>query len=103
MYEMKIKNKTVNNIIMVVVKQLLSEPEPMMMMMISHQYDQDQDEYFSFSAWSFDVLQCYKLLIDIKARRVGPDGSMSASGSAGPRFNSRRGSKFSFENFQPRG
>ena len=38
-----------------------------------------------------------------KARRAGSDGSMSASGSAGPGFNPRRGSKFSFENFQPRG
>ena len=28
---------------------------------------------------------------------------MSASGSAGPGFDPRRGSKFSFENFQPRG
>ena len=31
------------------------------------------------------------------------DGSMSASGSAGLGFNPWRGSKFSFENFQPRG
>ena len=37
------------------------------------------------------------------ARRAGSDGSMSASGSAGPGFDTRRGSKFSFENFQPRG
>ena len=37
------------------------------------------------------------------ACRAGSDGSMSASGSAGPGFNPRRGSKFSFENFQPRG
>ena len=29
----------------------------------------------------------------------GSDGSMSASGSAGPGFDSQRGSKFSFENF----
>ena len=36
------------------------------------------------------------------ARRAGSDGSMSTSGSAGPGFDSRRGSKFSFENFQPR-
>ena len=36
------------------------------------------------------------------ARRTGSDGSMSASGSAGPGFDPRRGSKFSFENFQPR-
>ena len=35
-------------------------------------------------------------------RRAGSDGSMSASGSAGPGFDPRRGSKFSFENFQPR-
>ena len=38
-----------------------------------------------------------------KKRRAGSDGSMSASGSAGPGFNPRQGSKFSFENFQPRG
>ena len=37
------------------------------------------------------------------ARRAGSDGSMSASGSAGPGFDPRRGGKFSFENFQPRG
>ena len=37
------------------------------------------------------------------ARRAGSDGSMSASGSAGPGFDPRRGSKFSFENFQPWG
>ena len=36
------------------------------------------------------------------AHRGGSDGSMSASGSAGPGFNSRRGSKFSFEKIQPR-
>ena len=36
------------------------------------------------------------------ARRAGSDGSMSASGSAGPGFDPRRGSKFSFENL-PRG
>ena len=36
------------------------------------------------------------------ARRAGSDGSMSAFGSAGPGFDPRRGSKFSFENFQPR-
>ena len=39
----------------------------------------------------------------ISARRAGSDGSMSASDSAGPGFDPRRGSKFSFENFQPRG
>ena len=32
-----------------------------------------------------------------KARRAASDGSMSASGSAGPGFDSRRDSKFSFE------
>ena len=37
------------------------------------------------------------------ARRAGSDGSMSASGSAGSGFDRRRGSKFSFENFEPRG
>ena len=37
------------------------------------------------------------------ARRAGSDGSMSASDSAGPGFNPQWGSKFSFENVQPRG
>ena len=37
------------------------------------------------------------------SRRAGSDGSMSASGSAGPGFDPRRGSKFSLENFEPRG
>ena len=34
--------------------------------------------------------------------RAGSDGSMSASHSAGPGFDSWRGSKFSFENFLSR-
>ena len=42
-------------------------------------------------------------LIPNNARRAGLDGSMSASGSAGLTFDPRRGSKFLFENFQPRG
>ena len=33
---------------------------------------------------------------------AGSYGSMSVSGSAGPGFDSRRGSKILFENFQPR-
>ena len=33
---------------------------------------------------------------------TGSDASMAASGSAGPGLDPRRGSKFSFENFQPR-
>ena len=37
------------------------------------------------------------------ARHAGSDSRMSASGSAGLGSNPRRGSKFSFENFQPRG
>ena len=36
------------------------------------------------------------------ARCADPDGGMSASGSAGPGFDPWQGSKFSFENFQPR-
>ena len=43
-----------------------------------------------------------RLLILYNACRAGLDGSMSASGSAGPGFDPRRGSKFSFENFQLR-
>ena len=41
--------------------------------------------------------------IKIPARRAGSHGNMSASDSAGPGFDPGRGSKFSFENFQPRG
>ena len=41
--------------------------------------------------------------IDLHALRTGSDGSMSTSGSAGLGFDPWRGSKFSFENFQPRG
>ena len=41
--------------------------------------------------------------ITVNAHRAGSDGSMSASGSAGLGFDPRRDSKFSFENFQPRG
>ena len=37
------------------------------------------------------------------ARRAGSDGIMSASGSAGPGFDPRRGSKFSFGNFSSSG
>ena len=44
-----------------------------------------------------------KFTFEGKARRAGSDGTMSASGSAGPGFDPQRGSKFSFENFQPRG
>ena len=43
------------------------------------------------------------LILKAKARRAGSDGSMFASNSAGPGFDPRQGSKFSFENFQPRG
>ena len=32
--------------------------------------------------------------LQTNARRAGSDGSMSASGSAGPGFNPRRGNKF---------
>ena len=38
----------------------------------------------------------------VLARRAGSDGSMPASRSAGPEIDPRRGSQFSFENFQPR-
>ena len=33
--------------------------------------------------------------VNVSARRAGSDGSMSASGSAGPEFDPRRGSEFS--------
>ena len=43
-----------------------------------------------------------KQLSIVIARLAGSDGSMSASGPAGPGFDPQRGGKFSFENFQPR-
>ena len=36
------------------------------------------------------------------SRRAGSDGSIPASGSAGPGFDPLRGSKYSFENFETR-
>ena len=44
-------------------------------------------------------IQSMKLILCL----TGSDGSMSASGSVGPGFYPRQGSKFSFENFQSRG
>ena len=38
--------------------------------------------------------------LDFRARRASSDGSMPASGSAGPGFDPRRDSKFSIENFK---
>ena len=49
------------------------------------------------------TLYLHKLTFIDLARHAGSDGSMSASGSAGLGFDPRWGSKFSFENFQPRG
>ena len=49
----------------------------------------------------FICLLCPCRTYEEKACRAGSDGSMSASGSAGPGFDPQRGSKFSFENFQP--
>ena len=49
-----------------------------------------------------DINLCFVYYI-IKYRRTGSDGSMSASGSAGPGFDPRQCSKFSFENFQSQG
>ena len=40
---------------------------------------------------------------NLRVTQKKSDGSISASGSAGPGFDPRRGSKFSFENFQPWG
>ena len=39
-------------------------------------------------------------IYDNSSPRAGSDGSMSTSGSAGPGFDPRQGSKFSFGNFQ---
>ena len=63
------------------------------------------DPYFSFSEKSYSSCTFRKLRWNLLfiARRAGSDGSMSASGSAGPGFDPRRDSKFSFENFQHRG
>ena len=41
---------------------------------------------------------CYFTFLP-EARRAGSNGSMSASGSAGPGFDPQLGSKFSFEKF----
>ena len=64
-----------------------------------------------YNLWfpAFSVLFCILpsfimvFIILLYARRAGSDGSMSTSGSAGPELDPQRGSKFSFENFQPRG
>ena len=81
-------------------------------------YLETDSSYFQFHACvsqNLLALCCYFIMQPIlfkakfaclhffnKARRTGSDGSMSASGSAGPGFDPLRGSKFSFENFQPR-
>ena len=52
---------------------------------------------------NFSLSKLSSKIVLFVARRAGSDGSMSASGSAGPGFGPPRGSKFSFENFQPRG
>ena len=60
----------------------------------------------STASWPFYcaiLIFLMKYISIVQARRAGSDGSMSASGSAGPGFNPRWGSKFYFENFQPRG
>ena len=63
-----------------------------------------------FFLWRFVKDQVYKAWFVIQnlcccqhchTRRAGSDGSMS--GSAGPGFDPRWGSKLSFENFQPQG
>ena len=41
-----------------------------------------------------DVIYFPENVLIPKARRTGSDGSMSASGSAGPGFNPQRGNKF---------
>ena len=60
-----------------------------------------------FSLQAFDLYGIWdvspkmrRVTIEKGARRASSDGSMSASGSAGPGFDPRRGSKFSFEIFQ---
>ena len=53
--------------------------------------------------YNVDTSSLSFLLSSDSPRRAGSDGSMSASGSAGPGIDPPRGSKFSFENFQPRG
>ena len=65
--------------------------------------------YFSFnkpykSYWTKckESRKMFKSIYCKLVRRVASDGSMSASGSA-EEFDPRRGSKFSFENFQPWG
>ena len=48
-----------------------------------------------------DIIRRYTICIE--ARRAGSDGSMSASDLVGLGFDPRRGSKFTYENFQSRG
>ena len=57
--------------------------------------------YSDFVKKKPDVIEVNWFKFWIQARRTGSDGSMSTSGSAGPGFDPRRGSKLSFENFQP--
>ena len=59
--------------------------------------------FFNDSFQASIVLIKHRKVYFHRARHAGSDGSMSASGSADPGFEPRWGSKFSFENFQPRG
>ena len=63
----------------------------------------DLEKFSHHTLETFSAVKSVAARISNKARRAGSDGSVSASGSAGPGFDPRRGSKFSFENFQPRG
>ena len=62
----------------------------------------------SLQMWKLEQLHNYsyescRRLKKIPLECAGSDGRMSASGSAGPGFDPRRSSKFSFKNFQPLG
>ena len=50
--------------------------------------------YENYSTVAIRFLNIQLFTLTELARRVGSDGSMSASGSVGPGFNPRRGSKF---------
>ena len=53
----------------------------------------NDDECYLYSAMSPQPADILFNILGL-ARRAGSDGSMSASGSAGPGFDPRRGSKF---------
>ena len=65
-------------------------------------YFKESQSILKFMSYAGTTIYFINFYFQCTARCAGSDGSMSASGSLGPGFDPRRGSKFSFENFQPR-